>query len=192
MKKILFTLIAGSLLSACSTSNVYEKRAEKARERRIELQEETVNKAPDWFVSPPSSSDSVIYSTGTYASTNWEMADRTALDLALGKVCVTLGGRVNQQSKVYQRDVNGQTQEYSETAIKNQCLKTAVTGYVVDQKEQFTDKDGRIRVYTLIAYPIGEANQLQQAIDDRENRKSTIENTDRAMDELDNAIENEH
>lgn len=191
MNKIIYTLITSIILSACSSTSVYEKQAERARERRIDLQEETVDKAPDWFSSPPSSSDSVIYSTGTYASTNWEMADRTALDLALGKVCVTIGGRVNQQSKVYQRDVNGQTQEYSETAIKNQCLKTAVTGYVVDQKEQFTDKEGRIRVYVLIAYPLGEANSLQTAIDARENRRSTVENADRAIGDLDDSLEKE-
>lgn len=191
MNKILYTSIISILLSACSSTSVYEKQAERARERRIDMQEETVDKAPDWFVSPPGSNESVIYSTGTYASTNWEMADRTALDLALGKVCVTIGGKVNQQSKVYQRDVNGQTQEYSETAIKNQCLKTSVTGYVVDQKEQFTDKDGRIRVYVLIAYPIGEANSLQTAIDARENRRSTIENADNAINDLDQSIEQE-
>lgn len=191
MKKIICVSIASILLSACSTTSVYEKQAERARERRIDLQEETVDKAPNWFVSPPSSNESVIYSTGTYASTNWEMADRTALDLALGKVCVTISGRVNQQSKVYQRDVNGQTQEYSETAIKNQCLKTSVTGYVVDQREQFTDKEGRIRVYVLIAYPIGEANSLQTAIDARENGRSTIENADRAIGDLDESLEKE-
>lgn len=191
MNKILYISILSVFLSGCSTTSVYEKQAERARERRIDLQEETVDKAPNWFVSPPSSNESVIYSTGTYASTNWEMADRTALDLALGKVCVTISGRVNQQSKVYQRDVNGQTQEYSETAIKNQCLKTSVTGYVVDQREQFTDKEGRIRVYVLIAYPIGEANSLQTAIDARENSRSTIENADRAIGDLDESLEKE-
>jgi hypothetical protein len=191
MKKTITALSLMAAVSACSTSSVYEKRAEAARERRVELQEETVSHAPDWFSSPPQSSDTVIYSTGTYASTNWEMADRTAIDLALGKVCVTVSGKVNQQSKVYQRDVNGQTQEYSETAIQNQCLKTKVTGFVIDQKEQFTDSDGRIRVYVLVAYPIGSANALKESVIAEENKLSTIDNANDAIQDLNRAMEAE-
>lgn len=186
MKKTFIILPIVAALAACSsTGNIYDKRAEAARERNVEIQKQTVSNAPDWFTNPPKSSENVIYSTGTYASTNWAMADRTATDIALGKVCVKIGGQVNQQSKVYQRDLNGETQELSETAIKNICNKIDVTGYVVDQKSQFTDKNGRIRVYVLIAYPLGDANTLVKQKEAAAERKSTLQNANSAFKELD-------
>ena len=185
MKKTFAILPIVAVLAACSTTSVYDKRAEAARERNIEVQKQTVSKAPDWFTNPPKSTENVIYVTGTYASTNWSMADRTATDIALGKLCVKLGGQVNQQSKVYQRDLNGETQEFSETAIKNICNKIDVTGYVVDQKDQFTDKNGRIRSYILIAYPLGDANVLVKQKEAAADRKSTLQNANAAFNELD-------
>lgn len=185
MKKTFAILPIVAVLAACSTTSVYDKRAEAARERNIEVQKQTVSKAPGWFTNPPKSTENVIYVTGTYASTNWSMADRTATDLALGKLCVKLGGQVNQQSKVYQRDLNGETQEFSETAIKNICNKIDVTGYVVDQKDQFTDKNGRIRSYILIAYPLGDANTLVKQKEAAADRKSTLQNANAAFNELD-------
>lgn len=186
MKKALAVLPIVAVLAACSsTGNVYDKRAEAQRERNIEVQKQTIDKAPDWFTNPPKSTENVIYVTGTYASTNWSLADRTATDVALGKLCVKLGGEVNQQSKVFQRDVNGTTQEYSETAIKNFCNKTDVTGYVVDSKEQFTDKNGRIRSYVLIAYPMGDGNVLKAAKERAKLQGNTLDNANKAFNELD-------
>lgn len=185
MKKVLLVLPIIAALAACSSTNTYDKRAEAVRERNIEVQKQTVNKAPKWFVSPPQSTESVIYATGTYASTNWSLADRTATDIALGKLCVKLGGRVNQQSKVYQRDVDGNTQEFSETTIKNICDSIDVTGYVVDSKDQIVDKNGRVRTYILVAYPIGDANTLKSAKDRERTQGSTINNATRAFEELD-------
>lgn len=186
MKKVLLVLPIVAAIAACSsTGSSYDKRADAARERNYEVQKQTVSKAPDWFTNPPKSTENVVYVTGTYASTNWALADRTATDIALGKLCVKLGGQVNQQSKVYQRDIDGNTQEFSETTIKNICNKIDVTGYVVDSKDQFTDKNGRIRSYILIAYPIGDANPLKAAKDRERQQGNTLQNANRAFDELD-------
>lgn len=185
MKKTLAILPIVAVLAACSSTSVYDKRAEAARERNVEVQKQTVSNAPSWFVNPPKSTENVIYVTGTYASTNWALADRTATDIALGKLCVKLGGQVNQQSKVFQRDVNGDTQEFSETAIKNICDKIDVTGYTVDAKDQFVDKNGRVRTYIMIAYPIGQANPLKSAKDAAKMNGNTLDNANRAFDELD-------
>ena len=190
MKKALAILPIVAALAACSSTSIYDKRAEAQRERNIEVQKQVISKAPSWFTSPPRSSDNVIYVTGTYASSNWSMADRTATDIALGKLCVKLGGEVNQQSKVFQRDVNGSTQEFSETAIKNVCNKIDVTGYVVDQKEQFADKNGQIRSYVLIAYQIGDTNTLKTAKETSRLQGSTVENAKKSFEELDRATNN--
>lgn len=188
MKNALTIIPLVALLAACSsTSNVYDKRAEAQRERNIEIQKQTIDKAPKWFIDPPKSSENVVYVTGTYASTNWSLADRTATDIALGKLCVKLGGEVNQQSKVYQREVNGATQEFSETAIKNYCNKVDVTGYVVDSKDQFTDKNGRIRAYILVAYPIGDINPLKSAKERARTQGNVLDNAKQSFQELDKA-----
>ena len=185
MKKTLAILPIVAVLAACSTTSVYDKRAEAARERNVEVQRQTVSNAPSWYKNPPLSTENVIYVTGTYASTNWALADRTATDLALGKLCGKIGGKVDQQSKVYQRDINGDTQEYSETTIKNACDKIDVTGYTVEAKEQFVNKNGRIQTYILIAYPIGQANPLKSAKDSAKSNGNTLDNANRAFDELD-------
>ena len=186
MKKVLLVLPIVAAIAACSsTGSSYDKRAEVVRERNYEVQKQTVNNAPSWFTNPPRSTENVVYVTGTYASTNWALADRTATDIALGKLCVKLGGQVNQQSKVYQRDVDGNTQEFSETTIKNVCDRVDVTGYVVDSKDQIVDKNGRVRSYILVAYPIGDANPLKTAKDRARQQGNTLNNAGRAFDELD-------
>lgn len=191
MKKVLLVLPIVAAIAACSsTGSSYDKRADAVRERNYEVQKQTVSNAPNWFTNPPRSTENVVYVTGTYASTNWALADRTATDIALGKLCVKLGGQVNQQSKVYQRDVDGNTQEFSETTIKNVCDRVDVTGYVVDSKDQIVDKNGRVRSYILVAYPIGDANPLKSAKDRARQQGNTLNNASRAFDELDRSTGN--
>ena len=190
MKKALAILPIVAALAACSSTSVYDKRAEAQRERNIEVQKQVISNAPSWVTSPPKSTENVIYATGNAASPNWAVADRTAIDLALGEICSKIDGRVKQQSKVYQRDVNGDTQEFSETTIKKECNTIDVTGYVVEDKTQIVDKNGKIRSYVLIAYPIGNINSLKSAKDRARNQGSTVENAKKSFEELDRTTSN--
>ena len=151
------TLVGAGLLSACSTSNPLQQRLDAEREARIEQQEEMLQQAPDWYTAPPANREDILYAAGTYASTNWDLAERTATDLALGKVCIALQGQVNQVGRVQQRDIDGFAHESSETIIRNQCVDTKVSGYSIDQKHHYTDAKGRLRVFVLVAYPIPQA-----------------------------------
>ena len=177
------------LLAACSStpSNPYEAKSAAQTARQVEVQKQAVNNTPDWFVKPPANEKSVIYATGTSASFDWSIADRTAVDIALGKLCVSIGGQTSQQSKVYQRENNDDLQTLSETAIKSACPKIDVTGFVVEQRTQYADANGKVRVYVLVAYPMGSANTLatQKAV--KADRAKTAENADKAFKELDDS-----
>lgn len=178
MKRVAVILLTG-LLAACGSTSKYQQAQETARKDRIKTQEQVVDKAPIWFTDPPVG-EGIVYATGTFASTNWDLANRTAMDLALGKICTKLGGQVNQQSRVFQREVNGRTQEFSETAIKNLCPRVNVAGFEVAEREQFTDRNGRIRVYVLIAYNMDNPHSPTN--------RDVESNANRAFQDLDQAV----
>lgn len=166
------------LVSACGTGKVsYQQQAEAHRQQQIAVQTQTVNSAPDWFQRPPTT-PGVLYATGTFASRNWDLANRTAVDLALGKICVKMGGEVKQQSRVFQREVNGTTQEFSETAIKSLCPNINVAGFELASRETITDINGRIRVYVLIAMSANGAPL----------NESVLDTVNQAFDALDTAV----
>lgn len=177
--KTLAVVIMASTLAACSSMTDYEKRAEREREQRVAMQEQVMDRAPVWFTNPPVDSDTV-YATGTFASASWDLANRTATDLALGKICVKLGGQVRQQSRVYQREVNGRTQELSETAIKSMCPGIDVQGFVLAEREQYADTRGRVRVYVMIAYPMNASAY------------GTEQNAEQAFERLDTEIQRDY
>lgn len=177
MKKVA-VLSMSLILAACSSVPTYQERLEQQRQNRIATQTQTVNSAPEWFLNPPRT-PGVIYATGTFASQNWDLANRTAVDLALGKICVKMGGTVKQQSRVFQREVNGNAQEFSETAIKSLCPNINVTGFELMARDTITDINGRIRVYILIAMSEtgGKVNQ------------TVLDSANQAFDRLDAEVE---
>ena len=146
-------------LSACSRTSFLESRLEAEREARIEQQEQLMQEAPDWYTTPPGNREDVLYGSGTYASTNWDMAERTATNLALGKVCIALKGQINETSRVHQRDVDGFARESAETVISNACRDVPISGYSLEQKHHYTDANGRVRVFVLVAYPVRTAEE---------------------------------
>lgn len=186
MKKALFLIPVVATVVACSSTGSKQANQTDARSRQIALQTETVSKSPDWFVSPPKSTDGVIYSTGTWASTNIAFADSRAVDIALAKLCVKLGGEVNQQSKIYQREVDGHAQEFSETTIRNICRKVDVSGFTVAANDRYADSNGKVRTYVLLRWSSGYEAALQPAkTKEVVAREETVENARKAFEELD-------
>lgn len=187
MKKALVLIPVMATLVACSsTGSNNVSRAEAARAQQVAAQKETVNNSPSWFASPPKSTDGNVYATGTWASTNIAFADSRAIDIALAKLCVKLGGEVNQQSKIYQREVDGNAQEFSETTIRNICRKVDVSGFTVVNNERFVDQNGKVRAYVLLRWGSSFESAAQPAQTRAEaKRAETVENARKAFEELD-------
>lgn len=169
--KVIFIAVMAMTMAACSTtSDKFDKRADAERERQVKYAERAIDKAPAWMEKVPSS-DSAVYANGTSVSRDMEMARTKAKLMAMGKICMSAGGKVDQQSKVFMMDTENGSSELSETAIRSMCPQVDVTGVeIVDTK---TIAEGsRFRSYVLVALPMGEANKLQARKDSNRARRA--------------------
>lgn len=163
MKKTLLLLPIIASLTACGTmgsNDIYDKRAEIERERRAELVERSLDKAPKWMTELPKSTNAV-YANGTAVSVGFSMADEKAKTFALGNLCMSAGGEVDKSSKVYQADTATSGVENSELAIRSKCRGVDITGAEVVEIKRVAE-GGRYRTYVLMSLPFGEANILRQ------------------------------
>jgi hypothetical protein len=111
------------------------------------------------------------------------MAMNKAKTIAFGKICMSAGGRVDQQSKIYRSDTENSGAEFSEMAIKSFCPNVDITGVeMVDSK--MIAEGTRFRTYVLLALPTGDANRLAKERDARINRDRAAKRSTEAFKEL--------
>jgi hypothetical protein len=185
MKKALIILPIAMALTACGTTDVYQKRADQARERQERYVERSIDKAPKWMTELPKSTGAV-YANATAVSGDFSMADEKAKVIALGKICISAGGEVDKQSRVFRNDVNETSNENSEMAIRSMCRKVDVTGAEIAEIKRVSEGP-RYRTYVLMALPMGEANQLKKDKINAELSRSTAHRATEAFKELDSA-----
>lgn len=185
MKKALVLLPIVAMLAACGTTrDPYERRADEQRERQEKLVERSLDKAPKWMTELPKSS-SAVYAAGTAVSADFSMADDKAKLIALGKICMSAGGEVDKQSKVFIMDTQSGSTETSEMAIRGMCRKVDVTGAERVEIKRMPE-GGRYRTYVLMALPIGDANQLKKERLNEQLAKTSEARSREAFKELDN------
>lgn len=175
-----------AVLAACSSTpkETYERRAYEERERQEKLVERAIDRAPKWMTEVPRSKDAV-YQNGTALSPDMSMSVNKAKTVALGKICMAAGGRVNQQSKIYRTDSENASTELSELAIKSFCPGVDITGIEVVESKIMAE-GAQFRTYILVALPTGEANQLQRAKDQREQRRLATQRSGQVFQEMEN------
>jgi len=183
MKKALVLLPIVAALTACGTTDVYQKRADEARERQEKYVERSIDKAPKWMTELPKST-SAVYANGTSVSGDFSMADEKAKVMALGKICMSAGGEVDAQSRVFRNDVASSSNENSEMAIRSLCRKVDVTGAEVVEIKRVPEGT-RYRTYILMSLPFGEANQLKRTKVNDELNAKTANRSVEAFKELD-------
>lgn len=181
------TLILAPLLitlSACGSfsSDPYEKRADRERERQEASAARTIDHAPKWMKELPKSS-SAIYQNGTAVSPDMGMSVNKAKTMAFGKLCMSAGGTVSQQSKIFRMDSETSSTEQSELAIKSQCPGVDISGAEVVETKMIQD-GGRVRTYVLVALPTGDANAVQKSRDERAQRRLADQRSREAFREL--------
>ena len=173
MKKLILLAPIVVILAACSSSpkDPYERRVYHDEQRREKAAEQAIDRAPKWMTDLPVSK-SAVYQNGTAVSPDYSMAVTKAKTVAFGKICMSAGGRVNQQSKIYRTDSENASTEFSELAIKTYCPGVDISGVeVAAEGIKVIPENGRFRAYVLIALPIGEANGIQKVTDARNQRR---------------------
>lgn len=188
MKKLLFVVAIASILSACGTTNTYDKRADAERERSERGVERAIDKAPKWMSRLPESNNAV-YANGTAISRDYSMADEKARMVALSHLCMSAGGEVDKQSKLFISDTEDTSTERSEMAIRSMCRRVDVSGAEMVDTYRISE-NGRFRSYVLMALPIGDANGIAKRNDARRVSKETRARSDKAFNELDSNNKN--
>lgn len=189
MKRLIVALPLVAALAACGTTDQYQKRADSERERQERLVEQALSKAPKWMTELPKST-SAVYQNGTSVSGDMGMAANKAKTMAFGKLCMSAGGRVNQQSKIYRADSENATTEFSELAIRSFCPGVDITGAEVVESRMIAEGT-RFRSYVLVALPLGDANQLQARKDRLQQQRAAEVRSREAFREMDQNRQNQ-
>ena len=184
MKNIAFILPIVALLTACGTTDTYQKRADAERERQEKYAERSLDKAPKWMTDLPKST-AAVYANGTSVSADMAMADEKAKVIAFGNLCMSAGGEVDKQSRVFRNDIGESSNENSEMAIRSMCRKVDMTGAEITEIKRITEGT-RYRTYVLVAMPFGDANPLKKQKIETEMRRESARRSTEAFRELDN------
>lgn len=183
MNKFLILMPMVAALTACGTTDKFEKRANDINERQEKHVERAIDKAPKWMTVLPESKDAV-YANGSGVSRDFTMADEKAKLAALGKICTAAGGEVDKQSKMFLSDTESTSVERSETAIRSMCRGVDVSGTEIVEVKRIPE-GGRFRTFMLVSLPLGEANQLATRNDRRRAESGVKARADKAFDEMD-------
>jgi hypothetical protein len=183
MKKVFILLPIIAALTACGTSDPYQKRAEQEYERKEKIAERVIDKAPKWMTELPVSK-SAVYEAGTAVSADFSMADQKAKADAYGKICMTAGGTASQRTKIYRTDSEVTSTEFSEMALRSSCKEVDLTGVEVKEIKRINE-GGRYRTYVLVALPTGDANILKRAKEANRQREIAAARAPQALKELD-------
>jgi hypothetical protein len=183
MKKFLILVPLAVMLTACGTTDKFERRANDINERQEKHVERAIDQAPKWMTVLPESKDAV-YANGSGVSRDFSMADEKAKLAALGKICTAAGGEVDKQSKMFLSDTESTSVERSETAIRSMCRGVDVSGTEIVEVKRMSE-GGRFRTFMLVSLPLGEANQLATRNDRRKAAAGIKDRSDKAFNEMD-------
>jgi hypothetical protein len=183
MNKLFLVLPVVGLLTACGTTEKFEKRAEYENTRQEKYVERTIDRSPKWMSQLPESK-SAVYANGTAVSRDFSMADEKAKLVAFSKICMAAGGEVDKQSKMFMSDTDDVSVERSEMAIRAMCRGVDISGTEIVEVKRISE-GSRYRSYALVALPLGEANSLATRNEQRKAAAGGRARADRAFDELD-------
>lgn len=184
MKKLLLLAPVVAIITACGSApkETYDRRVYEDRQRQEKMADRAIDQAPKWMTELPKS-NSAVYQNGSAISSDMSMSTNKAKTIAFGKICMSAGGRVDQQSKVYRTDSAEAGAELSEMAIKSFCPGVDITGVEVVETKLMAE-GGRFRSYVLVALPTGSANSLARERDARSQRRLAETRSREAFKEL--------
>ena len=180
------------LLQGCSTPTpgspeAFLKKQEEKREQQREMIVDTIEELPDWFVDLPEE-DNAIHSVGSGTSPDLQLAIDKSILHAKRTLADRIEGKLSSQVKEYitetGKGVAPPTLTDTERVTKNIMREVNVAGYSVKEME-IKPHQTFFRVYVLLMYPTGEANELLQLYRQRMSLSRRPDAVQKGYEELD-------
>ena len=187
MKKIFIVLPIVVALTACGTTDVYQKRADNAREYDEKAIDQALKKRPEWMAKLPISS-SAVFAAAEGSADSYNMAVHMARTNALSDLCYSADGKVSSQTKQFE---TGSSKTSSiEKVTRTNCNSVDVTG-----NETYGAKDvgenplvirtgSKFTAFVLLALPTGDANVQRKYKDGLKRDERELAAKEQAFKEL--------
>ncbi|MEK0435728.1 MAG: hypothetical protein RL369_1777 [Pseudomonadota bacterium] len=163
----LFGALSALLLAACSspkpgTPEFAQKQEAEQQKTAVKNVESAISKTPTWFVQPPQDANA-LYTTGTEASPDMQMAMDMAVLSAKRALAFQLGARTSAMMK----DFAGQTGTAGDAEVSREIDRVTksvaadinLAGFT-REKSEIIAEGKNYRAFTLLRYPIGESNKV--------------------------------
>jgi len=113
---------------------------------------------PDWYQSPPASSETIMYSRGNGISSDLDNSEQRAVENALIKLAQQLNNRINRKVNIMAKEagVDGdlvlkrETERITSIVIKDASIR----GYRIYETKMAPISDGKYTTFILIEYPV--------------------------------------
>jgi len=155
------------LLAACSSPKpgspeAVQKQEAEQQKAAVKNVENAISKTPTWYVQPPQDANA-IFTTGTEASPDMQMAMDMAVLSAKRNLAFQLGARTSAMMK----DFAGQTGTAGDAEVSREIDRVTksvaadinVAGFIREKSELIAEGKN-YRAFALIRYPIGESNKI--------------------------------
>jgi hypothetical protein len=139
------------------------------------------NGIPTWYLNPPESTASDIYTVGTAISRDMAMSGHKAQLDAESQLAIKVKGEVNTLTKDYKRDAGTEYVQSTESVTNKSATNTKIIGEVVVNR-QVTPEGGGFRTYVLLKFPIGGSNQLLQTYENKKAFKNSRQYIEEELD----------
>jgi hypothetical protein len=180
MKKLALVSVVATLV-ACSSSpkqaEVYRSPVPTPTQQKIAVVE-----APAWMSQLPKE-EGYVYENGTSTSQDFSMADMKAKTMAYSKICVSAGGKIRSQMKMFKSDVDGNSSENVELAVRSMCPDVDMTGVETVEMKHISDGSDKIRTYVLVRLPTGSHNVLKSTKDAQRRAPEAFRELDSVTDD---------
>ena len=188
-KKQMAVIMAASLATACSGPATL---TEEMYEEKVEVVEQQISDVPKWMLNLPTSQDA-FYSAGTAVSGDMQIAIDKATINAKRTLADRIGGELSSQMKMFvmESGEQGSTDVVMlnvEQVTKNIIARVNVAGYIPEEVK-VTHQGTGYRVYTLLKYPVGEANRLMMMQIKKNNALLAKVRSTKSFKELEEAVE---
>jgi len=163
----LFGALSALLLAACSspkpgTPEFAQKQEAEQQKTAVKNVESAISKTPTWYAQPPQDANA-IYTTGTEASLDMQMAMDMAVLSAKRSLAFQLGARTSAMMK----DFAGQTGTAGDAEVSREIDRVTksvaadinLAGFT-REKSEIIAEGKNYRAFALLRYPVGESNKV--------------------------------
>ena len=134
------------------------KQVEELKKLKEEEEFKINAEIPDWYQSPPDSSETILYSRGNGISADLDNSEQRAIENALIKLAQQLNNRINRKVNIMAKEagVDGdlvlkrETERITSIVIKDASIK----GYKVYKTKMAPLANGKYTTFIMIEYPV--------------------------------------